>query len=91
MARERNARRVILDDLRTMSRWMRWAVGQFDQSGQVYGVDVLRRRTRRPDEYIENQPATLRRFANAAREAANALLIIADKADQRARVIEKGA
>lgn len=82
----RNPRRVILDDLRLMNRWMKWAVNQFDVAGTIYGDGQPRQR--RADEYIENQPAELRKFAESARTFAEAMLVIANKAEQAAKAFD---
>lgn len=86
MARQRNVRVEILSDLRIVNRWMRWAVAEFRQTPKIYPSesgdgDI---RARRPEEYRENQPEKLLEFAAGARKAAEALIIIAEKAEDRA-------
>lgn len=88
--RRRNARRVILGDLRLINKWMQGQAALFNPGGKVYPGESGEReiRPRRRDEYIENQPAELRRFATGARKVAEALLLIAEYAEERADEVD---
>jgi hypothetical protein len=88
MARTRNPRNVILQDLRTVSRWMRWAISKFGGGASIYDTTLRRIRPRSHAEFIENDPDALREFAIAAVQAAEALRRIAQFAFDAADAAE---
>lgn len=90
MARAKNPRRVVLGNLRTLNRMMRYWTSMFDQSSKVYTGNCHEpMRARKPDEYIENDPVLLRSFARDARDTAEALDAIARYAERRAHEVER--
>ncbi len=84
MPRERNPRRVILDKLREVNQWMRWAVSEADEGRRVYDAGTMSMRPRLTSEWLENDPARLREIAEGARIVAMAMTSLAEYADAAA-------
>lgn len=88
MARTRNPRTVILDDLRLIKRWLGWYIGMFNPGKLIWDAELDATRPRVPADNIENRPDKLREFATRADEAAAALKQIADFAREAANAAE---
>ncbi len=89
MSRERNPRRVIVEHLRNVNRWMRWAVTVADHGARTYDAATHRLRPRTADEYLENDPALLREIAGGARDVAKAMTSLAAYMEAKAQALEE--